>query len=43
LLYLLIKGGFFMYGPNHHGWIEIVVGPMYSGKSEELIRRMRRA
>ncbi|MBS4538349.1 thymidine kinase [Clostridium sp. D2Q-11] len=32
-----------MYGPNHHGWIEVVVGPMYSGKSEELIRRMRRA
>lgn len=32
-----------MYGPNHHGWIEIVVGPMYSGKSEELIRRLRRA
>ncbi len=32
-----------MYGPNHHGWIEIVVGPMYSGKSEELIRRLKRA
>ena len=32
-----------MYGPNHHGWIEAVVGPMYSGKSEELIRRLRRA
>lgn len=32
-----------MYGPNHHGWIEVVVGPMYSGKSEELIRRIRRA
>ncbi|WP_427337876.1 thymidine kinase [Caloranaerobacter sp. DY30410] len=32
-----------MYGPNHHGWIEVVVGPMYSGKSEELIRRLRRA
>ncbi|MEQ1885825.1 MAG: thymidine kinase [Bryobacteraceae bacterium] len=25
------------------GWIEIVSGPMFSGKSEELIRRLRRA
>ena len=25
------------------GWIEVVVGPMYSGKSEELMRRLRRA
>ena len=25
------------------GWIEVVVGSMYSGKSEELIRRLRRA
>jgi thymidine kinase len=25
------------------GWIEVVVGPMFSGKSEELIRRLRRA
>lgn len=32
-----------MYRPNHHGWIEIIVGPMYSGKSEELIRRLKRA
>ncbi|MDF2545632.1 MAG: thymidine kinase [Anaerosolibacter sp.] len=32
-----------MYRPNHHGSIEVVVGPMYSGKSEELIRRMKRA
>src|ERR1700735_3603421 len=24
------------------GWIEVVVGPMFSGKSEELIRRLRR-
>src|SRR3989442_9023632 len=31
----------------HHqpdqGWIEVVVGSMFSGKSEELIRRVRRA
>ena len=32
-----------MYGPKDHGWIEVVFGPMYSGKSEELIRRIRRA
>lgn len=25
------------------GWIEIVTGPMFCGKSEELIRRLRRA
>ena len=28
---------------RNHGWLEIIVGPMYSGKSEELIRRVRRA
>lgn len=32
-----------MYRPSHHGWIEVIVGPMYSGKSEELIRRLKRA
>jgi thymidine kinase len=26
-----------------HGWIEVVTGSMFSGKSEELIRRIRRA
>ncbi len=25
------------------GWIEVITGPMFSGKSEELIRRLRRA
>src|SRR5437899_12985457 len=25
------------------GWIEVIVGPMFSGKSEALIRRLRRA
>lgn len=29
--------------PKHSGWIEVVCGPMFSGKSEELIRRLRRA
>jgi thymidine kinase len=27
----------------HHGWIEVIAGSMFSGKSEELIRRVRRA
>lgn len=26
-----------------HGWIEVICGGMFSGKSEELIRRVRRA
>lgn len=29
--------------PEGSGWIEVVCGPMFSGKSEELIRRVRRA
>jgi thymidine kinase len=28
---------------SNHGWIEVIVGSMFSGKSEELIRRLRRA
>jgi len=28
---------------RHGGWIEVVTGSMFSGKSEELIRRLRRA
>jgi len=28
---------------NGVGWIEVIVGSMFSGKSEELIRRLRRA
>jgi thymidine kinase len=28
---------------DRHGWIEVVTGSMFSGKSEELIRRLRRA
>lgn len=31
------------YAGFHSGWIEVVCGPMFSGKTEELIRRMRRA
>lgn len=29
--------------PSGIGWIEVVCGPMFSGKTEELIRRLRRA
>ena len=25
------------------GWIEVICGPMFSGKTEELIRRLKRA
>ncbi|MFA6645287.1 MAG: thymidine kinase, partial [Bacilli bacterium] len=27
---------------NKPGWIEVVTGPMFAGKSEELIRRIKR-
>ena len=29
--------------PRNTGWIEVIVGCMFSGKTEELIRRIRRA
>src|SRR5712691_9592819 len=29
--------------PHRGGWLEVVCGPMFSGKSEEMIRRLRRA
>jgi thymidine kinase len=29
--------------PKNTGWIEVIVGCMFSGKTEELIRRVRRA
>jgi len=32
-----------MYHGSRPGWIEVVAGVMFSGKSEELIRRVRRA
>lgn len=28
---------------NNAGWVEVIAGSMFSGKSEELIRRLRRA
>ncbi len=32
-----------MFEIRNSGWIEVITGPMYCGKSEELIRRIRRA
>lgn len=29
--------------PRDVGWIEVICGPMFSGKTEELIRRLKRA
>ena len=29
--------------PINSGWIEVICGNMFSGKTEELIRRLRRA
>jgi thymidine kinase len=29
--------------PRHAGWLEVVCGSMFSGKTEELIRRLKRA
>jgi thymidine kinase len=29
--------------PRGTGWLEVICGPMFSGKTEELIRRLRRA
>ncbi|MBA2663472.1 MAG: thymidine kinase [Bradymonadaceae bacterium] len=29
--------------PSDVGWIEVICGPMFSGKTEELIRRLKRA
>jgi thymidine kinase len=29
--------------PRRGGWVEVICGPMFSGKSEEMIRRLRRA
>ena len=31
------------YFPKNSGWIELICGPMFSGKTEELIRRLVRA
>ncbi len=33
----------FLENTNKKGWVEVICGSMFSGKTEELIRRMRRA
>ena len=33
----------FLENHKHRGWIEVICGSMFSGKTEELIRRLRRA
>lgn len=33
----------FLENANHVGWIEVICGSMFSGKTEELIRRLKRA
>jgi thymidine kinase len=32
-----------MYRRSNEGWVEVICGPMFSGKSEELIRRVTRS
>jgi len=32
-----------MFRRNHDGWVEVICGPMFSGKSEELIRLVTRS
>lgn len=32
-----------LHRPQGMGWVEVITGPMFSGKTEELIRRLRRA
>ena len=31
------------FGTERKGWIEVICGSMFSGKTEELIRRLKRA
>jgi thymidine kinase len=40
-----VENGFTMMNvlKQHTGWIEVICGSMFSGKTEELIRRLRRA
>lgn len=37
------SAGMIAHAPPHPGRIEVITGPMFSGKSEELIRRLKRA
>ena len=38
-----LMNGFMDFVSGNLGWIEAICGPMFSGKSEELMRRLRRA
>jgi thymidine kinase len=38
-----LEGARIMYIMKHSGWLEVICGSMFSGKSEELIRRVKRA
>jgi len=40
--FFLLEGRASMYVMKQSGWIEVICGSMFSGKSEELIRRVRR-
>lgn len=40
---MCMKGGSFMFIMDQKGWVEVICGSMFSGKSEELIRRVRQA
>jgi thymidine kinase len=33
----------YRYSPETRGWIEVICGSMFSGKTEELIRRLKRS
>jgi thymidine kinase len=39
----ILKGELFVLVMKQNGWVEVICGSMFSGKSEELIRRVRRA
>jgi len=32
-----------VYAITNSGWVEVITGCMFSGKTEELLRRLRRA
>lgn len=44
LVNMMLRSKFSMeFVAGNMGWIEVICGPMFSGKSEELMRRLRRA
>jgi thymidine kinase len=42
-IFLLMDAESFINRKNRNGWVEVIVGAMFSGKTEELIRRLERA